>query len=98
VLVPRYGALGAALATALSLVLHNGLKQVGLRRCLGSALPPAAFRTAFVGIAVAVAVLAVVRAVAGHALVPSLLAVAGAGLLVAAAAFRPLGVGQLLRR
>jgi O-antigen/teichoic acid export membrane protein len=34
-LVPRFGALGAAVATATSMVLHNILKQVGLRVALG---------------------------------------------------------------
>ena len=30
-LIPRYGALGATIATAMSIVLHNTLKQLGLR-------------------------------------------------------------------
>lgn len=34
-LIPRMGASGAAVATAVSLTLHNVLKQVGLRRCAG---------------------------------------------------------------
>jgi O-antigen/teichoic acid export membrane protein len=34
-LIPRYGALGAAIGTTSALVLHNILKQVGLRRGTG---------------------------------------------------------------
>ncbi len=34
-LIPRHGALGAAIATATSMVLHNVLKQVGLCRATG---------------------------------------------------------------
>jgi O-antigen/teichoic acid export membrane protein len=34
-LIPRYGALGAALGTSLTLVIHNILKQTGLRRGTG---------------------------------------------------------------
>lgn len=35
VLIPRYGALGAAAGTALALLVHNVLKQLGLRRATG---------------------------------------------------------------
>ncbi len=38
VLIPRYGALGAALGTAGAMVIHNILKQVGLRRAAGMQL------------------------------------------------------------
>ena len=34
-LIPRYGALGAAIATAASMILHNILKQAGLRLASG---------------------------------------------------------------
>lgn len=34
-LIPRYGAVGAAIGTCLTLVLHNVLKQAGLRRGTG---------------------------------------------------------------
>jgi O-antigen/teichoic acid export membrane protein len=33
--IPRWGALGAAVATGLTLLVHNGLKQAGLRRLIG---------------------------------------------------------------
>ena len=35
VLIPRFGALGAAIATTISMVLHNILKQLGLCRATG---------------------------------------------------------------
>ncbi|HEX4931109.1 MAG TPA: flippase [Gaiellaceae bacterium] len=35
ILIPRYGAVGAAIGTCLTLVLHNVLKQAGLRRGTG---------------------------------------------------------------
>lgn len=34
-LIPRYGATGAAIATTGTLILHNAAKQWGLRRCAG---------------------------------------------------------------
>lgn len=34
-LIPRYGALGAAVGTMLAMVIHNILKQVGLKRAAG---------------------------------------------------------------
>ncbi len=34
-LIPRYGALGAAIATAVSMIIHNVLKQTGLRLASG---------------------------------------------------------------
>lgn len=35
ILIPRYGALGAAISTALSMVVHNILKQLGLKLATG---------------------------------------------------------------
>lgn len=74
-LIPRYGALGAAEATALSLLLHNALKQVGLGRSLGGALPPARRRLPFLALLAAGSLLALERLVFGTAVVPALVAV-----------------------
>ena len=48
--IPRYGALGAAVTTAGTLVLHNLLKQLGLRGTHGVRMFDPRARRAFVGI------------------------------------------------
>ena len=56
-LIPRYGALGAAIATTATLVAHNLLKQLGLRLGTGVPLYPAKMMWPYVVIVVATVVL-----------------------------------------
>ncbi len=98
VLIPRYGALGAAVAVGLSLTVHNGIKQVGLRRCLGRALPPRRFGLPFLAIAAGGGVLGASHLVWGDALLPSILAAVVSTLVVASAAARTLDLAEIWRR
>lgn len=60
ILIPRYGALGAAIGTTSTLVLHNIFKQAGLRLGTGiSIFDPIYRRAYFIIIAAALSVLAV---------------------------------------
>jgi O-antigen/teichoic acid export membrane protein len=58
-LIPRFGAEGAAIATATTLVLHNAMKQFGLRKTGVRALDPAGVKPLFVIAAGIAALLAV---------------------------------------
>lgn len=60
-LVPAYGALGAAIATSSTLVVHNVLKQWGLRRGTGISLFQREDAIAYVAIAVAAGTLLVIH-------------------------------------
>jgi O-antigen/teichoic acid export membrane protein len=81
--IPRYGAMGAAVATAGTLVLHNLLKQIGLRGAEGMrALDPVAIRT-FASIAMGTSALVVLEIVVR----PGAPVAAGAAALVSAAVF-----------
>ena len=60
-LVPVYGALGAAIATSSTLVVHNILKQWGLRRGTGISLFQREDAIAYVAIAVAAGVLLLIH-------------------------------------
>ena len=98
VLIPRYGALGAALAVGLSLTVHNLLKQVGLRRCLGRAFPPRRFGVPFLAIAGGACVLGASHLVWGNAVLPSLLAATVSSVVVGAAGLRTLDIGEVWHR
>ena len=59
VLIPRYGALGAAIGTTFTLLVFNAMKQLGLRGT-GVRLMPAELRTLYLAIvAIPVAILAI---------------------------------------
>lgn len=62
-LIPRYGALGAAIATASTMVLHNILKQAGLRRGTGIDLFAKQYLRVYVVVAVAAGLLGLVQVV-----------------------------------
>lgn len=63
VLIPPLGALGAAIGTAATLVLHNGLKQWGLHRRTPVAVFDRRYVRVYLVIAAAIAVLATVQLV-----------------------------------
>jgi len=62
-LIPRYGALGAAIGTAATLIAHNVLKQVGLRMGTGISLFQRRDAPVYVEIAAGAALLLVVHTV-----------------------------------
>jgi hypothetical protein len=62
VLIPRYGALGAAIATASTLVAHNVLKQIGLRVGTGVSLFEARYLSVYVSVGVVATALVLARA------------------------------------
>jgi O-antigen/teichoic acid export membrane protein len=80
-LIPAYGALGAGLGTCATLVVHNLLKQAGLRRGTGISVLHRAHLRVYGVIAASAALLFVVE----HALDPGL--VASAMLVAVASAF-----------
>ncbi len=60
ILIPRYGALGAAIGTTVTLLLFNGLKHVGLRLGTGVRLmPPELVRTYVAIVAIPFVILAI---------------------------------------
>lgn len=81
-LTPRLGALGAAISTALTLVLHNVLKQVGLRRGTGISVFDWRFARVYVVIIVVAAVLGTTVLLLEPPLVVSVLLSAVASMLV----------------
>jgi O-antigen/teichoic acid export membrane protein len=68
-LIPRFGALGAAVATTISLIAFNLLKQLGLRRGTGISV----FDRRYLGVYVTIALAALALAVLQVLLRPSLL-------------------------
>jgi O-antigen/teichoic acid export membrane protein len=88
-LIPRFGAMGAAVGTAAALTIHNVLKQWGLWRATGITLfDPAALRLYGLSILIAATVTAVQLLLSPPLLVG--LVVAGVGSLVLLAHARPL--------
>lgn len=83
-LIPRFGALGAAVATMTALIVFNVLKQAGLRRGTGISL----FDRRYAGVYATIAVAAIALLVARYVLDPGFLlslvltAVASLGVLV----------------
>jgi O-antigen/teichoic acid export membrane protein len=61
ILIPRYGALGAAVGTSLSLVIHNLLKQAGLALATRAPFVDRGYIRPYATIAAAAALLLVVR-------------------------------------
>lgn len=80
-MIPAWGPLGAGIATCLTLVLHNVLKQAGLRR--GTAIR--VFASGEAGVYLTVAVAAAVLAITQHALEPPLILAAALATAVSAA-------------
>lgn len=64
ILIPHYGALGAAIGTSVSLVLHNFLKQAGLRMGTGVSLFPRRWAGVYVWIAGGAGALLLIRQLA----------------------------------
>ncbi len=93
VLIPRYGALGAAMGTALTLVLHNILKQAGLRLSQGLSVFDRAYRRLYLAIGLGILALLPVRLA-----VSNLYVAVGLTLLVSGAVFlatrKRLEIGQ----
>ncbi len=63
-LIPRYGALGAAMGTTLTLVLHNIFKQAGLRLGTGISIFDPVYRRVYIVITIAALSLALVQYIA----------------------------------
>ena len=61
-LIPRYGALGAAIGTASTLIAHNIMKQVGLRMGTGISLFQRRDAPVYLSIAAGAAILLIVHA------------------------------------
>lgn len=94
-LVPPYGTVGAAVALAVTLVAHNVMKQVGLRRATGIAMPSRGVARPLGVIALGAAGLAVLLLVSESRPVPLVLGAVGASLLVLASAKRSLRVMEV---
>jgi O-antigen/teichoic acid export membrane protein len=95
VLIPRYGALGAAIGTSTTLVLHNILMQIALRIATGMRLFNSVSTRPLAIIAASVVVLALLRPIVGGHAVVSLALAALASVLVFAANRRALDIGQM---
>jgi O-antigen/teichoic acid export membrane protein len=81
-LIPRFGALGAATATTISLISFNVLKQIGLRLGTGISMFDRRYIGVYATIGAAAIALTVSRVVLGPSLLPSLLLTAVASLVV----------------
>jgi O-antigen/teichoic acid export membrane protein len=93
-LIPRFGALGAAVATTVSLIAFNLLKQAGLRRGTGISVFDRRYLWVYATIAVAAIVLAAVQLVVHPGLLLSLVLAAVASLFVLATTRRALDVAD----
>lgn len=91
-LIPGYGAVGAAAATAGTLIVQNALYQAGLART-GIGIPERRHVLTFAFIAAAVAALAAVQVVLAPPLVVAFALVAAAGLGLLAASRHSLEIG-----
>lgn len=72
ILIPLYGPLGAAIGTSISLIAHNVLKQIGLRRMTGISLFDAQYVSVYAVIAAGAAFLLVVDIVTDPGLIVGL--------------------------
>jgi O-antigen/teichoic acid export membrane protein len=93
-LIPRYGAMGAAVATTISLVGFNLLKQIGLRRGTGISLFDRRYVGVYATIALAALGLLVARMVLHPDLVLSLVLTAVASIAVLTLTRRALDVAE----
>ena len=80
ILIPRYGALGAAIGTTATLILHNLLKQAGLRLTTGISLFEWSVLRVYVVIGAAIGVLVVITTLVDLNLIAQI-ALAGAATL-----------------
>jgi len=94
-LVPRYGAAGAAWALTSTLAGHNVLKQVGLRRIAGFRPVDVRFASSFLVLAAGVMALALLRWAAPSSLFILLPAVGIMALAVVGLTQRSLGIGEV---
>ena len=93
-LIPRYGAIGAAVSTSLALILFNLLKQAGLRRGTGISVFDRRYLWVYVTIGLAAAALAVVDSLLHPGLILSVILAGVASLGVLWATRRALDVGN----
>ena len=93
-LIPRFGALGAATATTISLIAFNVLKQLGLRLGTGISMFDRRYVGVYATIGGAAIALVISRAVLGPSLLPSLLLTAVASIVVLALTRRALDVAE----
>jgi O-antigen/teichoic acid export membrane protein len=92
-LIERFGAMGAAVATSTTLIVQNLLYQVGLARSTVG-LPDRRHAVTFVGIAVAVAGLTVLQIVFGPPLLVGIVVAGLVALALLAASRRSLEIGR----
>jgi O-antigen/teichoic acid export membrane protein len=95
VLIPRYGALGAAVGTSTTLVLHNIFMQIALRLATGMRLFTSVSARPLAIIGASVAVLALLRPVVGSHGYVSVALAALASVLAFAANRRSLDIGEM---
>ncbi|HEX2105333.1 MAG TPA: flippase [Solirubrobacteraceae bacterium] len=94
VLIPRYGALGAGVGTCATLVIHNLLKQIGLRKGTGISVLHRRHVRVYGVIVVAAASLLALREALDPGLVVSVVLVAATSLAVLALTRESLRVGD----
>lgn len=94
-LVPPFGAAGAAIALTITLVVHNVLKQIGLHRATGIALPERRLVRPFAAVGTAIAGLSALLVFGVR--MPALLVVAAvvAALMVLACARQDLRIAEV---
>lgn len=95
-LIPRYGALGAAMGTAATLVVHNAFKQIGLRKGTGVRLFDARYLPVYVAIVVCGVALWVVQALLDPHVAVGLVLAGVASLGVFLVARRELNVAEIM--
>lgn len=93
-LIPRFGAIGAAAATTISLVCFNLLKQFGLRLGTGISVFDRRYVGVYATIVAAAIALVISRTILGPSLLPSLLLTAIASLVVLVLTRRTLDVAE----
>jgi O-antigen/teichoic acid export membrane protein len=94
VLIPRYGALGAGIGTCLTLVVHNLLKQAGLRKGTGISVLHRHHLRVYAVIVAAAGVLLALQRLLDPGFVASLALVAAASLAVLGFTRRSLQIGD----
>jgi O-antigen/teichoic acid export membrane protein len=94
VLIPPYGALGAAIATATTLVAHNVFKQTGLRLGTGVAFFERRYLGVYVSIGAGMAALALARVIASDSIAVLLVLTMVVTIAVLAVNRRPLRIGE----
>jgi O-antigen/teichoic acid export membrane protein len=93
-LIPEFGAEGAAMAILLSFVLYNLLKQIALRRVTGVPMFEMAYLPIYATIAITAVIIGVLEVVADPPLPVALLLAALASILVVALGRRSLRIAE----